>query len=110
MTAVISKAAVLEHLLKRLAAASAAVIAVSAFLYGAFLLVAVLHTATRAKPEAAIETLSAELGTLQSRYLAETQTLTPQRAKELGFVVPEPAALVYASEPSRALSFTNGGY
>ncbi|SRR3989344_6369691 len=102
------QAAILVFYTKRVAALFALCIAVSAFSYGVFLLIAVGHTASRAKTNAAIETLSHELNALQGRYLAATQAITPQRAKELGFVEPNAAATVFASAPSRALSLNNG--
>jgi len=93
---------------KRAAAFFALCIAISSFLYGAFLLIAVEHTASRAKTNTAIQSLSYELDTLQGQYLAATQAITPQRAQELGFVEPNAAATVFASVPSRTLSLNNG--
>jgi len=95
---------------RRVTAFFGVVIAVSALLYGVFLLLAVEHTASRAKMESAVRALSSELGTLQSQYLAATRELTRERAQELGFVVPNAAATVYASAPSRVLSLNNGGH
>lgn len=89
---------------RRAVALLVAVIAVSAFLYGFFLLEAVSHAASQAEARREIAALSSKVGSLQSRYLAATRTLTPERASAMGFVAPEAVATVYAAEAILTLS------
>ena len=72
--------------------------AVSVFLYGFFLLEAVGHTASRARAGEAIKELKSNLSQVENKYLAATQSLTPTRAKELGFVAPSSVTAVYATD------------
>jgi hypothetical protein len=78
--------------------------AVSVFLYGAFLLLAVAHTASRARAGAAIVELKGKLSSVENRYLAATQELTPTYAAQLGFVRPASVSVVYATEPGNPLT------
>ena len=76
---------------------------VSVFLYGAFLLGAVSHTAARTSMEKETRTLSASVSTLEGEFLAETKALSRDRAVELGFVPPQDVATVYAGDGSLTL-------
>jgi hypothetical protein len=80
-------------------------LAVSVFLYSAFLLEAVAHTAAKSTAERTIGSLNEQLSALESQYLALTQSLTPQKAAALGFVTPTMQASVYAHGESGSLSF-----
>ena len=91
--------------LTRAAALMAAVVACSLLLYGIFLLQAVSSTAKRAAAEREIKTLTAELSTMQARYLGLTREVSPERATELGFVKPTEVSTVFAASP-RPLSLT----
>jgi hypothetical protein len=93
-----------QPLLSRAAVVMACLCAISAFLYGAFLLEAVAHTAARASAERQVRDLSAKLSDLESTYLTSTQSLTPQRAQALGYVTPAVVTTVYADAASRSLS------
>ena len=75
----------------------AGVVALSAFLYGGFLLGAVAHVAGRTQAEHKVRSLSVEVGVLESHYLAHTKALSPTRAADLGFVAPVAVTTVYAS-------------
>lgn len=89
---------------RRVMAVSAAVFALSAFMYGAFLLTAVERTAGRASAEESIQNLTVELASLQSRYLAETRNLTPERAQELGLITPSQSTTLFAEAQAPTLS------
>ncbi len=95
----------LYHLyVRRAVALFVAVIAVSAFLYGFFLLEAVSHAASQAQARRDIVALSSKVGKLQSQYLSATKALTPERARAMGFVAPEHVAVVYADGAAHTLS------
>ncbi len=81
-----------------------ALIVVSAFAYGFFLLEAVSHAASQAEARREIVALSSKVGSLQSQYLSATRALTPERARAMGFVSPTHVAVVYATEHSLSLS------
>lgn len=83
----------------------AIVCAVSAFLYGFFLLEAVGNAASRAQATSAIKEIKSQLSGLESRYLAATQALTPERAAALGFVAPHSVSVVYATDGSQVLTY-----
>lgn len=85
-------------------AALACIIAASVFLYGTFLLLAVDHTASRAHAAASLSNLKSRLSSLESRYLAATQDITPQLAQSMGYVRPAQVATVYAQESGHALT------
>ena len=91
--------------LNRVAALMAIVVACSLLLYGIFLLEAVSSTAKRASAEREIKTITAELSSMQARYLAVTREVSPERAAALGFVKPTEVTTVYAS--SRPLTFSS---
>ena len=78
--------------------------AVSVFLYGIFLLMAVTHTASRTAAERQINQISAHLGDIEMAYLTQQKALTPERAAELGFVKPQSVSTVFASAGSKTLT------
>ena len=80
------------------------VCAASVFMYGTFLLLAVGHTASRAHAAQSVKEIKSDLSALESRYLAATQSLTPQYAASLGYVRPAQVATVYAQQPAKGLS------
>lgn len=88
----------------RISAFCAAVIALCALLYGVFLLLAVTHTASRARAQAGIERSTAELASLEQRYLALQQQITPARAADFGLVKPASSATVFADANAPALT------
>ena len=96
--------ALYNHYARRAFALLACVCAASVFLYGVFLLEAVGHTAARARAGYAITALKSKLSIVESRYLAETQALTPARAQSLGFVRPAMVTTVYTTDASRVLT------
>ncbi len=95
----------------RTAAAFAAVLAISVFLYGTFLLMAVQHTAVRTDAEQRIGAITSHLGYLELQYLAETKQMTSDRALALGFTVNTPessVSTVFADADTHPLSFLSG--
>lgn len=95
----------LYHLyVRRAVALLVAIIAVSAFAYGFFLLEAVSHAASQAEARREVSKLSSQVGKLQSQYLSATKALTPERARSMGFVSPEHVAVVYADSSALSLS------
>ena len=85
--------------LNRAAAIMAVITACSLLLYGVFLLEAVGSTAKRAHAEREMKALTAELSTMQARYLSYTKAMSPEHAEELGFVKPTEVSVVYATTP-----------
>ena len=81
----------------RTAAILAMLCALSVFLYGIFLLMAVEHTAARATAERKVDTIVAKLGNLETQYFSQQKTLTPQYAASLGFVKSKNISTVYAA-------------
>lgn len=73
---------------RRTAATLAGVVAVSIFAYGAFLLLAVAHAAELGAMEERAAAVESRVSQLQARYLAETKSLTLERALAMGFVEP----------------------
>lgn len=99
------KALAIYHAYSRSAFAVLAFIcAASVFLYGVFLLEAVGHTAARARAGHAVAELKTQLSSVESRYLTETEAITPARAQALGFVPPASVATVYAAEAAQVLT------
>lgn len=88
----------------RMAALLVVVCAMSAFLYGIFLLEAVGQAASRTSAERQIRELSSQLSVLEGQYLAATKDLTPERAHALGYVLPAQVSTVVVSGAS-TLSF-----
>lgn len=97
-------ALVYQDHLSKIIAALAGVVVVALFLYGFFLLEAVMHTAARADGEVEIQATNARLSILESQYLSLTRTMTPGRAQELGFVPPTSVSTVFATAATRSLS------
>ena len=81
----------------RTAAVLAMLCALSVFLYGIFLLMAVQHTAARASAERHTGAIVAGLGNMEMQYLSQQKALTPQYAASLGFVRPKDISTVYAA-------------
>jgi hypothetical protein len=94
-----------QQYLPRIAAALAVVCAVSAFLYGIFLLEAVAQAGSRTAAEHKIRAISSELSILEGQYLASTQALTPERAHALGFVMPQNVTTVVDTGVQTAFTF-----
>jgi hypothetical protein len=101
-------AVIYQPYLSRAAALMTVIIAVSAFMYGIFLLEAVAHAGSRTAAERAIRDISTKLSVLEGQYLEATQALTPTRAKALGFVTPEKVSTVYTKGTDGTLSFGVG--
>lgn len=81
----------------RVGAVLGGICAIAIFLYGAFLLLAVMHTAARTSLEKQISATMAELGDLEAVYLAETKKLTPERATDMGFAAPVAVSVVFTA-------------
>lgn len=94
--------------LARLSAILAGAIALSALLYGVFLLEAVAHTAARTAAERHVRDTVARISALEGEYLARTRTLTPAFAQELGFVAPVRVTTVFAGAEPGSLSAASG--
>jgi len=88
----------------RVAVLLVVVCAVSAFLYGIFLLEAVGQAASRTSAERQIHDLSSQLGVLEGQYLAAAKELTPERAEALGYVTPAQVSTVVVGDTA-SLSF-----
>lgn len=84
-------------LISRAAVVMCGIIALSLFLYGAFLLGAVSHTAKRADMGREVTKLTEVVSKLEVKYLTETKSLTPARAAALGFVEPSKVNTVFAA-------------
>src|SRR4051812_38377423 len=78
----------------------ACICALSVLLYSVFLLEAVAHAASQTTAQKRIRDLSAQLGELEGQYLSHSQTLTLQKAKDLGYVVPTTVSTVFANAAS----------
>lgn len=94
--------------LTKLGALLAVIIALSALLYGIFLLEAVAHAAERTSYERELRALTSKIGSLQAESLALTKEITPEHARELGFTEPQEVSTVFATEATRSLS--RGGF
>jgi hypothetical protein len=90
--------------LSRTIAVLAGVCALSVFLYGVFLMLAIEHTATRTALQSQVDELTVHLSTLEAEYLRQTRALSPERAAELGFVAPKDTVAVFADSDARSLS------
>lgn len=97
MQRTITQTLVLQHYFPRVAASLGGLCALAIFLYGVFLLLAVMHTAARTSVEREITATVAMLGDLEAQYLAGTKKLTPERAAELGMVVPQSVSVVFTA-------------
>ncbi len=89
---------------RRTMAALAVFVALCAFVYGALLLGAVAHAAHRTEAESQIRKLSSAVSSMESRYLDQTETLSPQGAAALGFVAPKEVSTVFISSQTLTLA------
>lgn len=96
-------AAYQDHLTK-IITALAGIVVVALFLYGFFLLEAVVYTASRSDAGQEIRTLTSHLADLESQYLLLTKDMTRERAAALGFVPPENVTTVFKTASTHALS------
>lgn len=99
--------AVYDAYTPKAAAILSGICAVSVFLYGIFLLLAVVHTTQRTALEKQITVHMALLGDLEAQYLAQTKNFTPERAQELGFAAPVAVTTVFAGGAAAALAQHN---
>lgn len=92
--------------LNRISVLLALVCALSVLVYGVLLLEAVAHAASQTTAQREIGQLTAALGDLEAQYLAQSQSLTPQRAAAMGYVAPDPSEIttVFATAPTQSLS------
>ncbi|MCX6820210.1 MAG: hypothetical protein NT019_02955 [Candidatus Adlerbacteria bacterium] len=90
--------------LSRSIALLAGVCALSVFLYGTFLLLAVEHTAARTAIGKQVSETTLQLSTLEAEYLAKTKELTRASAVTLGFTTPVAVAAVFETGDARSLS------
>ena len=90
--------------LTRTAAVCAGLCALSVFLYGAFLLLAVSHAAARTQAMRGVAAIAQQVSSMEMRYLQATKELTPDRAVALGFVAPTETKTVFATAAAHALS------
>ena len=90
----------------RAIAVLAGVCALSAFLYGAFLLEAVAHAAHESTVRKEVAARTAQTALLEQEYLALTKSLTPERAVALGYTAPVRTTIVYVQ--TSALSVNAG--
>lgn len=97
MQRTVTQTLALRQYFPRIAAGLGGLCALAIFLYGTFLLLAVMHTAGRTSLERQINTTVAALGDLEAQYLAETKKLTPERAAELGMVAPTHVSVVFTA-------------
>jgi hypothetical protein len=93
--------------LKRAMAMLAAVVALSVFLYGVFLLEAVGNTARRSAAEREVHKLTTTISTLEQTYLSKTREMTLDRAHDLGFVAPTQVTTVFIARGSSSLSLVH---
>ena len=91
--------------ISRAAVLLAVVLTVSVFLYSGFLLEAVAHAASETSAQSQIGQTSEHLSLLEAQYLSLTQSITPQKAADMGFVTPKVVASIYAKGESGSLSF-----
>jgi hypothetical protein len=97
MQRIITNTLSFQPYLPRIAAGLAGLCALAIFLYGVFLLLAVMHTAARTSVEKQIGTTVAALGDLEATYLAQTKSLTPEYAAALGFTAPSAVSVVFTA-------------
>jgi hypothetical protein len=94
----------LEIYLKPAVALLCSVVFASIVLYGALLLLAVSHTASRAQLEERMQEIGGRVGALEAEYFELMRTVTLERAQELGFVPPLSSDTVFATAASKALT------
>lgn len=90
--------------LSRFSVVLCTIIALSMFLYGALLLMAVSHTASRSAAERQMREVAAGISALETTYFQATKTITPELALERGFVPPASTVTVFATEVSQAVT------
>ena len=78
-------------------------IVVSAFLYGMFLLMTVMHAAARQSAQVHIRDLATQVGVLETEYLQKTESITPATITQLGLVKPTVVSTVYTNADSLSL-------
>jgi hypothetical protein len=100
-------AAIYTFRARRLAAGLALLCTASAFCYGVFLLLAVERTASLAKETAQIQSTQSALSAMENKFLESERSLTPERAKELGFVMPTASSGIFVSSDAPVLTFNN---
>src|SRR5581483_5806180 len=98
MTALTRRIDLYQLYLSRTIAALMFICALSVFFYVVFLMVAVEHTAGRTVAQSKIDALTVEVSALETHYLSNMETLTPQRAAELGYVIPASVTPVFAQD------------
>jgi hypothetical protein len=98
------KIAVAQLYLNRAAALLGMAIAVSLFLYGGLLLSAVSHAAVHTTTQREAREVSASISALEAKYFDATRSITPERARELGFTTPASSVTVFATAGSRAVT------
>lgn len=82
----------------RIAALLAVVVAVSVFLYGTFLLMAVAHAAKMSDAQHDIRVLTGTLSTAESQYLAATNAISFATATQMGLVKPTSVVIISAAK------------
>ncbi|HVZ75887.1 MAG TPA: hypothetical protein VG934_01290 [Candidatus Paceibacterota bacterium] len=90
--------------LNRLNALFAAVIALSVFFYGVFLLEAVANAAKRTDAQKELSAITTHIGEMETGYLAATRDLTLDSVKAMGYVAPAGITTVLADGSMKALS------
>ena len=88
----------------RIIALLGSVVALTAFIYGALLLGAVTHTAVQTKAQREVGTLAAEVSTLEAQYFAIIRSITPERARDMGFEAPKVSFAIFKTAASDVLT------
>ncbi|HEY6021061.1 MAG TPA: hypothetical protein VIY48_14485 [Candidatus Paceibacterota bacterium] len=100
-----TKALTLYHLyVSRVAATLAIICAVSVFLYGTFLLMAVAHATHMTSAQEQIKDLTGKLSEAESQYLSATNAISLATATNMGLVKPASIAIVTTAQTA-ALTF-----
>ena len=105
MQHVLTRAIRFDMYLSRIAATLSALFALSIFLYGTFLLMAVAHTAARTDIQQKMSAITSHVSQLETQYLAASKSLTLERAVALGFVVPKEVVSMYTAKDSIQLGY-----
>jgi len=93
-----------EYYCKLATMLSVIVIVLSACIYVTCLMLAVGRTEVRARAEASNKEIGSELGSVQAKYVAALQSVTPERAAALGLIQPAPADITYVDTAARMFS------
>ncbi len=75
-----------------------------ALMYAILLLGTVMHAAGRQNAQTHMRQLSMQVEGLEAQYLTKTQSITPETALKLGFVVPTTVSTVYVDNGLHPLS------